>query len=1018
MPQQGSLPGFRSLFILLILSLAMGSAHGAITSVADFSSPSDPLYEEIVEKHQVKDKATREAIMKDMKAWQEDLNKKGVVKGDLDFLSADNRKVLRGGHIISIDGNNLSTDEVETDVWIAPYPRQVGDDIILDAAIRVEYDIPIYQVWELTLGKSGSKWGIEKVLVRTAQEDYYKPKAIRFARHIVRDIVTFELDSARAILKDGEVYVGYLYMDQPNQLPVCLYFEGDGTFEMSPPTRSEAQQVRFHLRQEKDDVDDKFSTMYLTRSPKAMTKLLEDLDLTEDRDLAKERQVRSTMAEFLKYDYQTDEEYMNQEFDLLTHSEDIHLEYLTKGSKMGAEAKASRGHRYYTYSDDRVDSSGMFRQEVHFGYISEVEDVYSARGRHRIVLALDKAPERTWMELDNNDKEQRQKMIENRITLARENKEKIDIVKQKVRCVVGLDRNSLRATTAVTFKALDNNVEEVNLNLAYFMDEVEFMADEFGRALNPTNDRRTTLNFARSVAVPLYPPIQKGQERTIHMVYGGEIIETGLGGLKSIGYGWIPDYGYLSSMQTDFLIGVPDPDVIVCVGDLKAEFTEGPYRYNHWKETSEIIIPNFTFADYQKVTRKAPNIITQSGEPLQLEAYASNRALSYISGGVSEGSFLSADNEGSIVGDAEYWARVKDYWGGRVQSLGTSTIIDTYLDEMENNVNFFTKMFGPYPYNKAAVAQFNYFSGYGQGWPSVLILLGGAMMSPESRRQLFGDSFDRGTFLSTFLAHEVSHQWWGHVVPWVHPRDQWLSEAFAQISCGMYVQSRIGVQEYKYTLQEWQEQGKYADRYGAIALGAPRQGRAYFPLVYQKGGAVMHNFRMMLPQTKQEDGTEVEGELFTTLLKRFCDYCRINGQKDPSLKASTGVEFQVLVERTLGEENLQQWYGKPNLDWWFDQWIYGYGRPKYVIQPQIENQGRGKKATGKVRLTLVQEQEEDNFFYTPVNFSIFFKDGTKQIVREITEAEKKQVFEWEFDKPVLKVVMDEFNQIFCDKRYV
>ena len=31
------------------------------------------------------------------------------------------------------------------------------------------------------------------------------------------------------------------------------------------------------------------------------------------------------------------------------------------------------------------------------------------------------------------------------------------------------------------------------------------------------------------------------------------------------------------------------------------------------------------------------------------------------------------------------------------------------------------------------------------------------------------------------LAHEVAHQWWGHVVGWKSYRDQWMSESFAEL---------------------------------------------------------------------------------------------------------------------------------------------------------------------------------------------------------------------------------------------
>ena len=43
------------------------------------------------------------------------------------------------------------------------------------------------------------------------------------------------------------------------------------------------------------------------------------------------------------------------------------------------------------------------------------------------------------------------------------------------------------------------------------------------------------------------------------------------------------------------------------------------------------------------------------------------------------------------------------------------------------------------------------------------------------------------------IAHEISHQWWGHQVSWRSYRDQWLSEALADYSAALYAREHLAV---------------------------------------------------------------------------------------------------------------------------------------------------------------------------------------------------------------------------------
>ena len=98
---------------------------------------------------------------------------------------------------------------------------------------------------------------------------------------------------------------------------------------------------------------------------------------------------------------------------------------------------------------------------------------------------------------------------------------------------------------------------------------------------------------------------------------------------------------------------------------------------------------------------------------------------------------------------------------------------DFMLAEMTNSLNYFSDLFGEYPYRKFGAVYHP--RGFGQGFASLLLL-------PQA------DSASKHTY--SFIAHETAHQWWGNMVAWRSYRDQWLSEGFAEYSGILYTRLR------------------------------------------------------------------------------------------------------------------------------------------------------------------------------------------------------------------------------------
>mgnify|MGYP003578687153 CR=1 FL=1 len=100
----------------------------------------------------------------------------------------------------------------------------------------------------------------------------------------------------------------------------------------------------------------------------------------------------------------------------------------------------------------------------------------------------------------------------------------------------------------------------------------------------------------------------------------------------------------------------------------------------------------------------------------------------------------------------------------------------------------------------------------------------------------------------TLIAHEIAHQWWGHMVGSESYRDQWFTEALANYSALRFSRkkltdsgrSRLGpTADWQAKLLDTTEDGRSIESLGPLTLGArlnsSRSDRAYEAIVYKKG---------------------------------------------------------------------------------------------------------------------------------------------------------------------------------------
>jgi hypothetical protein len=233
---------------------------------------------------------------------------------------------------------------------------------------------------------------------------------------------------------------------------------------------------------------------------------------------------------------------------------------------------------------------------------------------------------------------------------------------------------------------------------------------------------------------------------------------------------------------------------------------------------------------------------------------------------------------------------------------------------------YFEEKFGPYPLGELTVVTVP--RGFSQAMLGFVTLSSVMMFDLDAWNLLFGLEDRR-----TVIAHEVSHQWWGHMVGWSSYRDQWISEAMANYAALLYARNKISDKKQRYGLGPtagWQDSltattadGRAIESLGPVVLGqrllSSRSSDAYQAIVYHKGAVILD----MLSRTLGEEN-------FPLILKQIV--------KVAANRAISTEDFLTLIKRITSAD----------LDWFANQFVYGTGLPEVYYSYRFEPKDEGK----------------------------------------------------------------------------
>ncbi len=303
--------------------------------------------------------------------------------------------------------------------------------------------------------------------------------------------------------------------------------------------------------------------------------------------------------------------------------------------------------------------------------------------------------------------------------------------------------------------------------------------------------------------------------------------------------------------------------------------------------------------------------------------------------------------------------------------------MEAALNSVAEMLRFFENLFGPYPFGELDIAEARANMYFWQA-PAGLLELSRSQWSVRTAAKDQRKDFYPHASLAT-LAHEVAHQWWGHVVGWKSYRDQWMSESFAEYSSFLFMAQYEGQRSYLGRLEYWEVGARKTQRRAPMVLGF-RDRRGYQGQVYRRGPHALHMLRR-----------SVGDQAFMAWMGQLP---RIAANRNLST-----ADLKLITERTLGTET----------SWFFDQWIERSGLPK--LELAAKQQGK------KLKLRLRQTQVLPPFrLWVPLRLHYADGSSTDHILatesRELTDSIKL------LNKGLQKVELDPDRELCLEAREV
>jgi aminopeptidase N len=259
------------------------------------------------------------------------------------------------------------------------------------------------------------------------------------------------------------------------------------------------------------------------------------------------------------------------------------------------------------------------------------------------------------------------------------------------------------------------------------------------------------------------------------------------------------------------------------------------------------------------------------------------------------------------------------------------------LGETSSMLRIFSDAYGLYPFinEKYGHAQF--------GW-------GGAM---EHQTMTSTSNFAENT-----ISHELAHQWFGDMITCANWPSLWLNEGFALFSESVFLERYYGPGAYRAHIRDVMTAALNATGTLYVQDTSTVAGLFDFDRVYAKGAWVLHMLRHVLGDS-----------VFFRSMRAYAGDPRFR------YRSATTEGFRSVCEAVSGKD----------LGYFFDEWVYGAGYPRYGYRWTSAPSAGGYS----VRLSLSQTGSAAStpFFRMPVDVRLIAgaRDTTLSVFHTATE---------------------------------
>jgi hypothetical protein len=556
---------------------------------------------------------------------------------------------------------------------------------------------------------------------------------------------------------------------------------------------------------------------------------------------------------------------------------------------------------------------------------------------------------------------------------------------------VGKD-NRLSATADLQFEVPSATARVLPMSLNGVL-RVSSITDDAGKKISFIQEDR---NLDSDLWVILPEAAQPGSHYTMKVSYDEDstresrIIHQQGSGLYYVTAreSWYPSFGAFDD-RTHFTLDFHSPKKFKFVGTGRLVASEQSHDDLETKWESEIpySVVGFNYGDFVEKSHSDPNVT--------VTAYGGREIPDELKG-------LSAamdlrDRERRTTGTL----RSTDAENGILQG-GFNTASNTQFaaDESYQAFKLYELYFGSLPFKTLSVTE-QPIRGYGQSWPTLIFLPYDSLLDVTTRHSLrLQDSAEQREFFNVVAVHEMSHQWWGHMVGWKTYHDQWLSEGFAHFSAALYIK-RFEPNKFR-SFWDLRRKGLLSSNpeghrpvevdplWMNYQAGANREGRNSQILIYDKGSYVLEMLRTLMEDPRRENPDAG----FISMMR---DFVSTYAGKNASTQ-----DFERIVEKHIG---------KP-MDWFFNEWVYGTAVPHYEFSYNVKDAGGGKST---LHVALTQSEVTDDFFmmvpmYATVN-------GNLQRLGFIS-IKGNSTFDRDIPLPMRpeKVTIDEYHSILSKEK--